>query len=157
MVSHGAGHFSECIVGLPKCFFDAVDVRNVKMLQLGSGFCFPAEAFQALRVFIYGFREDFDGYLSLEAGVFCEVYFAHIAFAKGMEDVAVAYDCVLIKSHKSRISSESNHPPVAPCSILNTCSKLGSIRRVILYPHYLCRGDGGYDEDTFIISEQGTK
>src|ERR1700722_16592460 len=68
-------------VGRAVVFADVVDGEDVWMVQRGDGAGFLLEAAEAVGVFRKSFREDFDGYVAAEAGVFCTEDFAHSASA----------------------------------------------------------------------------
>ena len=73
-------------VGRAVKFADVVDGEDVWMIQGGYGASFLFEAAEAVGILRESFREDFDGYVAAEAGVFCAKYFAHSASADWGDD-----------------------------------------------------------------------
>jgi hypothetical protein len=74
-------------------FADLVNGAEVGMLQCGSRACFPAKAFERLRVLRHIVRQEFQGDKAAKVGVFSFVDHTHPATAD-LFDIAVVIEMV---------------------------------------------------------------
>ena len=85
---------------------EAVDVRDVRMVQGGEDFGFALESGQALGVGADGLGQDLDGDLALEVGVGGAIDLAHSAGAEGGDDFIRAEARAGSQSHPWRILAQ---------------------------------------------------
>src|ERR1700722_13084654 len=114
-------------VGRAVVFANVVDGEDVWMVQRGDGAGFLLEAAEAVGVFRKSLREDFDGDVAAEAGVFCTEDFAHSASADWRDnfvwaEFSAASECHRVSSfnwsrprhHGRRLNSEVHAQAVHP-------------------------------------------